>query len=130
MELIAALDRERERRQQEREEQRKQEQQQQQEERGKNRFNPQQQRLVSMIADLQMLKTLQLDTRKAAEDLDRLVQLRGDEGISEAESALIERLGHRHGEVSNLFRQLKTQMEQALEQMQGGGEEQGNGGGK
>jgi len=131
MELIAALDRERERRQQEREEQRKQEQQQQQDQKGRNRFNPQQQRLVSMIADLQMLKTLQLDTRKAAEDLDKLVQLRGDEGITEAEGALIERLGHRHGEVSNLFRQLKAQMEQSLEQMQGegGGENEGNGNG-
>ncbi|HLQ36839.1 MAG TPA: hypothetical protein VK348_03495, partial [Planctomycetota bacterium] len=113
VELLAALDRERQRREQER-------QQQQQQDQGQNKFNPQQQRLVSMIADLQMLKQLELDTRKAGADLKTLLELRGDEAITEAETALVERLSHRHGDITALFAQIKTQMEQALQQMQDG----------
>ncbi len=126
--LLAALERERQRREQERQEQQQQQQQQQQQ--SENRLNQQQQRLVSLIADLQMLRQLELDTRRAAEDLGRLLALRGDEAISEAEGALLERLGHRHGDVTRLFLQIKAQMEEMLQQMQAGGEPPsgGNGG--
>jgi colicin import membrane protein len=121
--LLAALEREHQRRQEQ--------QQPQQQQKPQNKFNPQQQRLVSMIADLQMLKQLEVDTRKATTDLGTLLALKGDEGPSEAESALVERLSHRHGEVTGLFQQIKAAMEQMLqEQEQDQQDDQGKGGGK
>lgn len=112
--LIAALERERQRKEQERKDQQDQQDPQQ----SKNRFSPQRQKLVSLIADLQMLKQLELDTRRGGEELKLLTDLRGDAGISDAEVALIERLSHRHGEVTTLFQQIKAQMEQALQQQE------------
>jgi hypothetical protein len=115
--LLEALERERQRRDQER-------QQQQQQQQGENKFNPQREKLISLIAELEMLKQLGIDTRRATDDLRALVEARGDETISETEVALIQRLGHRHGEITKLFQQIKAGIEQALQQMQGGDEEQ------
>jgi TRAP-type C4-dicarboxylate transport system substrate-binding protein len=70
-----------------------------------------------------MLKQLELDTRRAMQDFKTLVELRGDESITEAEASLLERLAHRHGDVTTLFEQIKAVMEQMLQQMQGGGEQ-------
>jgi hypothetical protein len=124
-ELIAALDRERQRRENDRK------QQQQQQQQGKNKFNPQKQKLVSLIADLQMLKQLEEDTRKSSNDLQTLLSLRGDAGVSEAEAAMIERLGNRHGEITSLFAQIKARMEEALKAMQQDGQDgQGGQGGQ
>jgi hypothetical protein len=113
--LLAALERERQRRQQERNEQ---QQQQQQQDRGRNRFNQQRKKLVSLIAELEMLKQLGVDTRKATDDLRTLVEARGDMNISDAETALIERLAHRHGEITKLFQQIKAGVEETMQQMQ------------
>jgi plectin len=122
-ELLAALERERQRREQKR----KQEQQDQQQPKGQNKFNPQREKLVSLIAELEMLKRLQQDTGRATRDLHTLVESRGDELVSEAEVELVERLAHRHTEITRLFQQIKAGVEEtmkAMENMQGGGEPQ------
>lgn len=126
-ELLAALERERKRRDQEKKDQ---EQKQQDAEQSKNRFNPQREKLVGLIAELEMLKSLQLDTAKATENQRVLIEARSDEMISEAEVALVERLSHRHAEISRLFAQIKAGIEQTLQQGQGGDEnhEPGQGG--
>ncbi|MCK5941124.1 MAG: hypothetical protein KAI24_04065 [Planctomycetes bacterium] len=118
--LLAALEREQKRREQERQEQ----QQQQNQEQPQNKFNQQRERLVSLIAELEMLKQLGQDTREATENLKTLVEVRGDETISEAEVAMIQRLAHRHNEITKLFVQIKAGVEEALNAMQGGEEEQ------
>jgi hypothetical protein len=114
-ELLAALDAERQRREQERKERQQQQQQQQQ---GQNRFNPQRKKLVGLIAELEMLKRLGIDTRKAADNLQTLIEVRGDETIADAEVALLERLGHRHAEITRLFQQIKAGIDETMQQMQ------------
>lgn len=121
-ELLAALERERQRRQQ-------QQQQQQKQQQGQNKFSPQRQRLVSLIAELEMLKKLGVDTRRATDNLRALVEARGDDTITEAEVALIQRLAHRHGEITKLFQQIKQNVEQTLQAMQGQ-DDQGGGTGR
>ncbi|MCR9245584.1 MAG: hypothetical protein NXI31_11170 [bacterium] len=124
--LLAALERERKRREQERQEQQQQQQ-------GENKFNPQRERLVSLIAELEMLKQLLEDTGRANRDLHLLISSRGDENISESEAALVERLAHRHGEITRLFLEIKAAVEetmQAMEEQQGGGEEEEGGRGR
>ncbi|MBL8725676.1 MAG: hypothetical protein JNK49_16660 [Planctomycetes bacterium] len=115
--LLAALERERQRREQERKEQ----QQQQQQPKSQNRFNPQREKLVSLIAELEMLKRLEQDTARATQEQQVLVGARDDEQISETEVALIERLSHRHAEISTLFLRIKTGIEETLQAMQGEG---------
>jgi hypothetical protein len=120
--LLAALEREQQRRQQEQQEQQQQQQQQQE---GQNRFNQQRRKLVSLIAELEMLKQLELDTRRATDQLKTLLDLRSADDITQAEAALIERLAHRHAEISSLFRQIKQGVEDALgnqEEDEAGGE--------
>ncbi len=125
--LLEALERERKRREQERQD-RQQQQQQQQSQQSRNRFNQQRQQLVSLIAELEMLKQLGNDTRRATDDLRTLIEVRADELISESEVALIERLAHRHAEITKLFLQIKAGVEQAMQQGQSGGDEEGQGG--
>jgi hypothetical protein len=120
-ELLNALERERKRREQER-----QEQQQQQQQKGQNRFNPQRQKLVSLIAELEMLKQLGTDTRTATDNLRLLVEARGDESIANAEVELIERLSHRHGEITRLFQKIKAGVEETMQQMAQNEEEPGS----
>jgi hypothetical protein len=127
VELLAALDRERKRREQERQ-QRQQEQQQQ--DKGKNRFDPQREKLVGLIAELELLKQLGIDTRKAADNLRALVEARGDETVLDTELTMIERLANRHAEVTTLFQQIKAGVEQTLEQMQGNSEQPPEEGGR
>ncbi len=112
-ELLLALERERKRREQERQQQ----QQQGQQDQGRNRFDPQRKRLVGLIAELEMLKQLGIDTRKATENLRTLVDARTDETISDAEVALIERLAHRHGEITKMFQTIKAAVEQTMQGM-------------
>ncbi|GAB4140980.1 MAG: hypothetical protein Fur0037_07670 [Planctomycetota bacterium] len=104
--LLAALERERQQREQERKDS--------QQQKGQNKFNPRRQRIVSLIADLQMLKQLEIDTKRAGQDLAALAELRGGSGATEAEKAMIERLANRHAEVTVLFDRIKAQMEQLL----------------
>ncbi|MFY9344788.1 MAG: hypothetical protein WAT39_20010 [Planctomycetota bacterium] len=125
-ELLKALERERQRRDQQRREQ----QQQQQQDKGKNRFDPQRQKLVSLIAELEMLKQLGIDTRTAADNLRALVESRADDVIADVEVAMIERLANRHGEITKLFQQIKAGVEATLQQMQGNQEDQGGGRGR
>jgi hypothetical protein len=66
-----------------------------------------------------MLKQLGIDTRKATDNLRTLVDARGDDVISDAEVALIERLAHRHGEITKMFQTIKAAVEQTLQGMQG-----------
>jgi hypothetical protein len=115
VDLLAALERERQRREQER----KDRQEQQQQDRGKNRFDPQRKKLVGLIAELEMLKKLGTDTRTATDNLKALVEARGEDVISDAEVALIERLAQRHNEITKLFQQIKAGVEQTLQGMQG-----------
>jgi hypothetical protein len=125
--LLQALERERQRRQQE---QKEQQQQQQQNRQKRNKLQQQREKLVSLIAELEMLKRLGIDRRRAADDLRSLVEARGDEAISNAEVELIERLAHSHSEISKLFAQIKAGVEEALQAMQGGGEEEDQNGGQ
>jgi hypothetical protein len=113
--LLAALDREQKRRDEEKKEEQEQQQQQQE---GQNRFNQQRQKLVSLIAELEMLKQLESDTRRSTEDLQALVELRQGDDVSPAELALVERLLHRHGEVTKLFQQIKQGVEETMQGMQ------------
>lgn len=108
-ELLAALEREQKRRQQQ-----KKDQQDQPQDRGKNKFSPQQQELVSAIAELEMLKQLGADTRRATEELKTLIEVGADAAISEAEIALVQRLSHRQEEIGTLFRRLKERVEGIL----------------
>jgi len=113
-ELLVALENERKRREQQRQEQQQQQQQQQ----GENRFNPQRERLVSLIAELEMLKTLLEDTSRATNDLHVLISSRSDENITESEVALVERLAHRHAEITKLFVAIKTAVEETMQAME------------
>jgi hypothetical protein len=120
--LFAALEREQKRREEERKEEQEQQQQQQQQE-GQNRFNQQRQKLVSLIAELEMLKQLESDTRRSTEDLETLVSLRQGDDASVAEAALVERLLHRHAEITKLFEAIKQGVEETMQSMQQGDEE-------
>ena len=66
-----------------------------------------------------MLKTLEQDTRRATDNLRTLLELRSGDDITEAEASLVERLAHRHAEVTKLFEQIKAGVEETLQQMQG-----------
>jgi hypothetical protein len=123
-ELLTALEREQKRREQQRQEEQKQQQQQQQQ--GQNRFNPQKKKLVSLIAELELLKTLESDTRRATDELQTLMSLRNGDEIGTAEVALVERLAARHAEVTKMFQQIKSGLEEALKAMQGQDDQQGN----
>ena len=124
VQLLDALQREMQRREQERQE--KQQQEQQQNNESKNKFNKQRQQLVTLIAELEMLKNLSGDTKSATDNLKTLVAVRGDESISDAEVAMIQRLAHRHNEISKLFEQIKSGIESAMNQS-GESEEGGSG---
>ncbi|MFT4512455.1 MAG: hypothetical protein ACI89X_000504 [Planctomycetota bacterium] len=126
VQLLEALEREMKRR----EEERKEEQEEQKDkQKSENKFNQQRKMLVSLIADLEMLKSLGGDTQEAMENLKMLVEVRGDESISEAEISMIQRLAHRHNEITKLFEQIKVGVEEALN-AQGGGEEEEGGSGR
>jgi len=122
--LLAALEREQQRREQERQEQQEQEQQQQ----GENKFNPQRRKLVGLIAELEMLKKLEQDTRRATLELRTLLELRSGDDVTDAEVALLERLAHRHGEITNLFGQIKAGVEETMQAMDADNEESDDGG--
>ena len=123
--LIKALEREQKRREQERR------QQQEGQNQGQNKFNPQREKLVSLIADLEMLKQLGIDTRRATDNLRTLIEARGDETVSDAEVALIERLSHQHSEITALFQKIRQGIEAAMQAMEGNEDpEQGQGGGR
>ena len=104
--LIEALERERERRAQEREGGG------QQQEQGQNRDAKEP--LVPVLAELEMLKTMELEMMARTRQMQQLVADRGGDGVTELETVLIERLGHRHHAVTEIFLQLKSQLEQAL----------------
>lgn len=128
VQLLEALDREMKRREEERKEKQEQEQQEQQQ-KSQNKFSEQRKMLVSLVADLEMLKSLGGDTKEAMQNLKMLVEVRGDESISEAEVAMIQRLAHRHNEITKLFEQIKAGVEEAMN-AQGGGEEEEGGSGR
>ena len=111
--LLEALAREQQRREQEREQQ-----QQQQQQEGQNRFNQQRQKLVSLIAELEMLKQLENDTRRSSADLQALLELRSGDDVGQAEAALVERLLHRHAEITRIFAQIKQGVEETMQAMQ------------
>lgn len=114
--LLAALEREQKRREQEQKDQ--QQQQQQEKQPGENKFNEQRKKLVSLIAELEMLKQLEKDTATSSQDLQTLISLREGDDVSQAELALVERLMHRHAEITKLFQQIKQGVEQTMEGMQ------------
>ena len=113
--LLAALEREQKRREQE---QKDQQQQQEQKQPGENKFNEQRKKLVSLIAELEMLKQLEKDTSASSQDLQTLISLREGDNVSQAELALVERLMHRHGEITKLFQQIKAGVEETMQGMQ------------
>lgn len=114
-ELLAALERERQRREKERQNQKDDPSQGQS---GQNKLNQQREKLVNLIAELEMLKQLGADTRRANDNLRTLVESRGDAPVTESETAMIERLAHRHGEITKLFQQIKQGVEESMQAMQ------------
>lgn len=125
VELIAALKREQQRRQQE-------QQQQQQGQQGGNQPNGRKP-LVPLRAELTMLKRLEADTLRRIERLQKLVEMNGADGVSEAELRLIDRLASRHGEITRTFEAVRAKIEAALQQQAADGADPGkedNGRGK
>jgi hypothetical protein len=117
--LIEALRREQERRKrQQEEEQKDRENQENQEdqEQDPNRQNNQQnqrRRLVSITAELEMLKQMEEDMMRRTKFMEKLIEARGED-VSELDLALLERLAHRHNKVTEIFLGLKKQIEDAL----------------
>jgi len=126
LQLLDALAKELKRRNQERQQQQQQDSSQQSE--SQNKFSKQREKIVSLIAELEMLKNLDIDTKEAADNLRAFVEVRSDETISDAEVAMIQRLAHRHNEITKLFAQIKAGVEEAMSQMGGGEEEEGGSG--
>ena len=112
--LLDALSLEQKRRreeQQRRQEQREQEEQQQQQ---PDNNGQQRQRLVSVIAELEMLLQMEQEMMGRTGQMERLIKARGGDGITELESALIERLANRHNEITQIFLEMKKMVEQTL----------------
>ena len=65
-----------------------------------------------------MLKQLEKDTSASSQDLQTLISLREGDNVSQAELALVERLMHRHGEITKLFQQIKAGVEETMQGMQ------------
>ena len=114
MKLIEALEREQRRRQ----EQRKQGDRNQRQNNGQN----QRRRLVSLTAELEMLKQMEEDMLKRTQFMGKLITARGDD-VSEIDLALLERLAHRHNQITEIFLALKKQVEQAMNPEAGDGED-------
>jgi hypothetical protein len=112
--LIEALKREQERRRQN-----QNQQQQQQDQNGSGRAA-----LVPVLAELQMLRQMEVDLMEQTRQMQALVAGRGD-AISGLETTLIERLASRHNDVTRIFLTLKAQLEQALQPNAGGAEHTG-----
>jgi len=123
-ELLRALERERQRREKERQSGDSSQGQ------GQNKLNQQREKLVTLIAELEMLKQLGTDTRRANDNLRTLVESRGEAPVTDAETAMIERLAHRHSEITKLFQQIKQGVEQSMQQMQNEEEENPEEGGR
>src|SRR6185436_19070239 len=104
--LIEALKREQERRRQNQ----NQNQNQQQQNQGGNSKPA----LVPVMAELQMLKQMEVDMMEQTRQLQSIVAGRGD-AISGLETTLIERLASRHNDVTRIFMTLKAQLDQAMQ---------------
>ncbi len=107
--LLAALKREQERRQNE-----NQGQQQQQ-----NQFGNQKQPLVPLIAELKMLKRMEEDMQQRTEEIERLIAAAGADGVTEFDLALAERLAHQHAALTDIFKKIKSGIEQQMQQGEG-----------
>lgn len=70
-----------------------------------------------------MLKQMEEEMMQRASVLQRLFAAAGGDGLTPMDAAMAERLAWQHAEITNLFVQLKAQLESAL----GGGEEAGGG---
>jgi hypothetical protein len=81
--------------------------------------------LVPLIAELKMLKQMELDVKDRTEHVEKLLTALGGDAAGVAELALLERLAGRHAEVSKIFGQIKTRLETALGGGQGEPDQQG-----
>ena len=75
-------------------------------------------RLVPILAELEMLKQMEQDMLKRTEHMSAMLDARGGDGITELETTLMERMANRHNAVTNIFLQLKAQLDQALQPQQ------------
>ena len=64
-------------------------------------------RLVPVLAELQMLKQLEEDLVGRTKRIEQLFAARGADGVSEVEAALLDRLANRHNSVTQIFLQIK-----------------------
>lgn len=60
-----------------------------------------------------MLKQMEEDMLKRTRFMEKLISARGDD-VSEVDLALLERLTHRHNQITEIFLALKKQVEEAL----------------
>jgi hypothetical protein len=116
--LIAALDREQKRRRERRDEEQQEEEQQEQEEQPPEEQQQQEnqqnrQRLVSITAELEMLKQMEEDMMVSTQRMARLFGARGED-LSDLDLALFQRLAHRHNGITEIYLGLKKQIEAAL----------------
>lgn len=81
-------------------------------------------RLVPILAELQMLRQMEQDMMERTEHMTTLVGSRGADGITDLETALMERMANRHHAVTRIFLQLKAQLEQAMQQPDDGTSEE------
>lgn len=109
MHLLDALKREQQRRQEE-----QQQQQQQQQQGGENQNQQARPRLVPVVAELKMLKQMEQEMLERTQRLEQLLTAAGADAITETETALIERLGHRHSQITQIFLKMKAMIEEAL----------------
>ena len=61
-----------------------------------------------------MLRRMEEDMRARTNELDRVLAASGDE-VTDFDIAMTERLAHQHGAVTNLFKQIKTAIEQSMQ---------------
>lgn len=106
--LLAALKREQQRRQQ----------QGNQGQQG-NQFGNQQQPLVPLLAELKMLRQMEEDMQVRTNEVERLIRAAGADGVTEFDLAMAERLAHQHGSLTEIFRKIKTAIEQQMQQAEG-----------
>ncbi|MEO0480444.1 MAG: hypothetical protein AAF196_13260 [Planctomycetota bacterium] len=110
--MLKSIQDERERMREERERQEQEGQQDQQNQQDQN--GQQQERLVSAISELIMLRKLEEDLAERTRVLSDLYGAVGDEGLTEADASLAERLAHQHEELTTIFEKIKSQVQAFL----------------
>ena len=74
-----------------------------------------------------MFKQMEENMLRRTKFMERVTRARGDE-VSDLDLALLQRLGHRHNEITRIFEQLRAQMEEAMKPPQDPEDQEGQDG--